>query len=370
MSAADNREIELKLGLLEPFDKLNEVLLTIGGISTKRTDDLENIYYDTKDRALYDLKAGLRVRKGRKCHEQTLKVRGSTLGGVHSRNEYNVDLKADQKKPDLKLFPAQAFPEGTDLDALQQGLVEQCHINFRRESYDLEYKGCVFEISVDNGFILAKDLKAPILELEIELKQAADDKVELVSLFDELVRALAKAGVPLTLEPFSKMHRAAMLMGVQDRNTMALPENPAGNIGAYIAVNLKTFETLLGLYLVKLNPVYLGYMAYTLKCLRRAYDFLLDEAARDDNVNDSQSFRELKKEGRKIKRTLKQLGKFLRREQNEVMPLLLTGADPDLSEAAQKLRRRISKLQAYCLPLHLRALLLRLDSVQQVNQKA
>ncbi len=370
MGAQDNREIEVKLGLLEPCPQLHAQLLEIGKVSAMRSDELQNIYFDTKERDLFDLKAGVRIRRGRKLNEQTLKLKGSTLAGVHSRSEYNVDISPEAVVPDLSKFPPEAFPAGTDVAALQQKLEKQCQINFRRECYDLEYKNCIFEIAVDAGSIIAGSVQAPLLELEIEVKQAALDSAELIPLFDELVFKLAKCGVKLTLEPFSKMHRAALLMGVRERNSLQLPDNPSGDIGSYIAVSLKTFESLLGLYLVKRNPLYLGYMAYTLKNLRRAYDGLVERYADDENVNFSQSFKALKQSRKLMRRSLKRLAKYMREQESRLLRAQFSGKEIDGQRAVQQLRAQIAKTQAFCLPLHLRALLLSLESVQRVNQQA
>ena len=367
---ADNREIEMKLGLIEPCPKLYEILQKIGQVSAMRSDELQNVYFDTPERDLFAMKAGLRIRRGHKFAEQTLKLKGTALAGVHSRQEYNVDIAPDVTTPDLHLSPAEAFADGSNLEALQQKLERQCEINFRRECYDLTYKNSLFEIAVDVGTIGAGTINAPLMELEIELKQSTLETPAIIALFDELVFKLAQAGVKLTLEPFSKMHRAALLMGIRERNSLQLPDNPAGDISGYISIGLKAFESLLGLYLVKFNPMYLGYMAYTLKCIRRAYDYLVVRSAEDDNVNFSESFAALRRNRKVIKRSLKDLAKFLRKQEQALLVHQLNGVEVDMPKAAQRLRVKISKTQAFCLPLHLRALLLSLDNVKSVNQQA
>lgn len=371
MAAKDQFEIELKLGLIKPCSNLSEILEKFGTLSSTKVEQLENIYFDTKDNKLYDLGAGLRIRRAPSFTEQTLKLRGNTLGGIHQRREFNVSIDKGLKVPDLSLFPAEAFADGKfDAAALQSELESQCAINFKRVSYDFTYQGCEFEIAVDEGQIEAGKLKAPISELEIELKKGVKDKTAVITYFDEILQHLAAAGVSLTLEPFSKMHRAALLMGYAQRNSLKLNETPAGDIGTYLRVNLRIFESLLGQYLAKLDPVYLGYMAYTLKCVRRSLKFMVKLAAADENVSCSESFKLLKKERKPVCCTLKKLGTYLQDLEREVLRLQLMGAEPNLAAYAQKLRRRISKLQAFCLPLHLRALILRLESVKLINQKA
>lgn len=371
MAAKDQFEIELKLGLTELCTNLGAVLEKLGSVTNTRVEQLENIYFDTKDKKLFALGAGLRIRRAPSFAEQTLKLRGTALGGIHQRSEFNVSIDKRLKVPDLSRFPVEAFAaDNIDTAALQSELCMQCAINFKRISYDFSYQGCEFEISIDDGHIEADGVEAPISELEIELKKGVEDKTAVISYFDAILQHLAASGVPLTLEPFSKMHRAALLMGFAPRNVLELPETPAGDIGTYLRMNLKTFETLLGLFLVKLDPVYLGYMAYTLKCVRRSCKCLVELAAADESVSCSESFKLLKKERKPICCTLKKLGTYLKEMEADVLQQQLMGTEPKLEVYAGKLRRRISKLQAFCLPLHLRALILRLESVKLTNQKA
>lgn len=367
-NSVKNKEIELKLGLLHPCAFIEEALSAAGTVSNIRQDNLQNIYFDTRDKKLFGMEAGLRIRRGSNFAEQTLKMRGQALGGIHSRNEYNVSIDGDLQVPDLKLFPEGVFPPETNLEKLQSSLEIQCEINFVRQCYDLEYKGCLFEIAVDTGLIQAGGRQCPLLELEIEVKRC-DEHTELLPLFDELVQELAEAGVPLTLEPFSKMHRAALLMGFADRNSITLPENHAEDIVSYISVNLRTFEILLGLFMARKDPVCLGYMAYTLKCLRRSYDYLVECCLWDDTINDSQSFYELQHSTRRVRRTLKKLGKYMQKLEKRIMRSVFAGEEPDLDEAVYKVRAKISKLQAYSLPLHLRAVIARLEEVKKANIK-
>lgn len=367
-NSVKNKEIELKLGLLHPCSFIEEALGSAGKVSNVRQDNLQNIYFDTADKKLFGMKAGLRIRRGSNFAEQTLKMRGQTLGGIHIRNEYNINIDGDLQVPDLKLFPEGVFPPEIKLQELQSSLEIQCEINFVRQCYDLEYKNCVFEIAVDTGLIQADGKQCPLLELEIEVKRC-DENTVLLPLFDELVQKLAAAGVPLTMEPFSKMRRAALLMGYDNRNSIALPENNIEDIVSYISLSLRTFEVLLGLFMAKKNPVCLGYMAYTLKCLRRSYDYMVDCCRWDETINDSQSFYELQHTTRKVKRTLKKLSKYMHRMEKHLMSSIFAGEDPDLDEAVYKVRAKISKLKAYVLPLHIRAVLAGLEEVKKANLK-
>lgn len=371
MAQKEQQEIELKLGLLKPCGNLGKILGKIGRVTSIKSENLENIYFDSRDKLLFGMQAGLRIRRGEDFAEQTLKMRGRSLGGLHSRAEYNVSIDRELKLPQLKRFPAEVFAAaGVDVDKLQSELQQECAINFKRVSYDFSYADCLFEIAVDEGTIEAGGKSAPILELEIELKKSRLQHDEIVVIFDDILQQLGRAGVPLTLEPFSKMHRAALLLGYAERNSIKLPDNPAGSITSCINTNMRAFETLLGLFLVKRNPLYLGYMAYSLSCVRRSCLLLIEEAQNDENVNFSISFREFAQEYKKASRTLKKLERYLQRREEDILFELQDGAEPWMDEVVFKLRRKISKLQAFCLPLHLRALILKMSVVKMVNQKA
>ncbi len=371
MAQQQHEEIELKLGLLSPCGELGQILSQIGRVNSIKSEQLENTYFDTSDKTLFAMHAGLRIRRGEDFAEQTLKMRGRSLGGIHSRDEYNVSIDRDLKLPQLNRFPPEIFAAaGVDTDKLQSALQPECVINFKRVSYDFFYADCRFEIAVDEGRIEAGGKIAPIMELEIELKERPLHHDDIVVVFDDILLKLGRAGVPLTLEPFSKMHRAALLLGYAERNSIKLPENPAGSIHACINTNMRAFETLLGLFLVKHNPLYLGYMAYSLSCVRRSCLLLMDKAGEDENVNFSVTFREFAREYKKVSRSLKKLERYLRRREKEILFELQDGAEPWMDEVVFKLRRKISKLQAFCLPLHLRALILKMSVVKMINQKA
>ena len=60
---------------------------------------LTNIYFETADNQLRRWDMGLRIRGFDDRYEMTLKAAGQTVGGLHQRPEYNVDIE----KPELAI---------------------------------------------------------------------------------------------------------------------------------------------------------------------------------------------------------------------------------------------------------------------------
>ncbi|WP_394546621.1 CYTH domain-containing protein, partial [Pantoea ananatis] len=69
---------------------------------------LTNIYFETDDNQLRRWNMGLRIRGVDQRYEMTLKTAGKTLGGLHQRGEYNVDLT--EPTLDIRRLPAEIWP--------------------------------------------------------------------------------------------------------------------------------------------------------------------------------------------------------------------------------------------------------------------
>ena len=145
---------------------------------------LANIYFETPDNQLRRWDMGLRIRGIDKKYEMTLKTRGQTLGGLHQRPEYNVDLTSDTL--DIRLLPAGVWPEGTDVAALQQQLHPLFRTDFVREIWLINYAESQIEVAFDQGAVIAGELQVPLFEVELELKQGT--RHDLMAFAFELVR--------------------------------------------------------------------------------------------------------------------------------------------------------------------------------------
>ncbi|MFT6898137.1 MAG: triphosphatase, partial [Paraglaciecola sp.] len=99
-------DIEIELKLLASETAGQDIKNWLGGeyVNAEIMTPLElvNFYYDTPDRQLRRADMGLRIRGCNQVFEQTIKTRGSSVGGLHQRPEYNVPLS--QPVLDLKGF--------------------------------------------------------------------------------------------------------------------------------------------------------------------------------------------------------------------------------------------------------------------------
>lgn len=129
---------------------------------------LTNIYFETDDSQLRRWDMGLRIRGFGDSYEMTLKTAGQTVGGLHQRPEYNVALS----KPELDIhqLPAEVWPAGTDVGALQQRLNALFTTHFVREKWVVTYLQSEIEVACDCGEVTAGDLSEPLREVELELK--------------------------------------------------------------------------------------------------------------------------------------------------------------------------------------------------------
>ncbi len=156
------REIELKLALrAADLPALQRRLARLGGGTDVQVD---NVYFDTADRLLRRHRMALRVRRIGRRWVQTLKTEAAA-GALAERGEWEVpaprgrlDARRFGQTPLVKLL--QAHP-----GARLQPVFRTC---FRRTVWTTG-DGAI-ELALDRGEIVAGDRRAPILELELELK--------------------------------------------------------------------------------------------------------------------------------------------------------------------------------------------------------
>lgn len=199
-------EIELKFVAAQDVAEPLAALLQHYAITSQDDAQLGNIYFDTEDRQLRGWDCGLRVRSRDGHHEQTIKTAGQVVGGLYQRPEYNLPVGGEW--PELAAFPADIWPSGTDVGALQAALKPLFRTDFRRRSWRVQLPaGCEIEVAYDLGQIQADDRHEPLCEVELELvKGSARD------LF-ELAKALVELG-GLRLGSLSKAQRGYRLAGL------------------------------------------------------------------------------------------------------------------------------------------------------------
>lgn len=171
-------EIELKF-LLQP-DLVTKFTSLIDNapfdISVPNVRHLRNGYFDTSDKALRQFDIGLRIRScefdnGDKSAEQTVKLAGQDIGGLHQRPEFNVDLPVPATmNADLSLFDNDIWPTGFEVDSIQQQLTLLFETDFQRTTWHVTTpSGTVIECVLDQGAVKANEQETIISEVELEL---------------------------------------------------------------------------------------------------------------------------------------------------------------------------------------------------------
>jgi inorganic triphosphatase YgiF len=202
-------EIELKLACAPAdLDRLRRAAaITEAAKGRSRKQSLETVYYDTPERDLLRRRAALRVRADGKRFTQTLKTEEST-GGIR-RGEWNVPV--DTPLPDpaaLAGTEAEALLDGTG-DRLAPLFATRMERTTRQLSVDADGAAGEIEIAFDSGAIEAGAARAPISEVELELKSGGP-----AALYRFAARLAETA--PLHVETLSKAARGYRLAGVAD----------------------------------------------------------------------------------------------------------------------------------------------------------
>ncbi|ART82073.1 hypothetical protein CBP31_05085 [Oceanisphaera profunda] len=200
-----NTEIELKFLVSPALVSRLPALLARHEICQHDQKTLANTYFDTPSLALGRMKAGLRIRNQNGKLEQTVKLAGSQVGGLHQRPEYNVDLAEPQ--PDLALFPAHIWPADFVLAQVQADLQPLFSTDFLRQRWVVKFNETEIELAFDTGEVRAGKEQDPIQELELEL---VNGEVADMFAFAELL--LHEGG--LRLYAVSKAQRGYCLAGL------------------------------------------------------------------------------------------------------------------------------------------------------------
>ena len=179
-------EIELKFLVSDAVVPLIPSLITqfAKTVINKPSRSLQNAYYDTPSRELRALDIGFRTRCADSKCEQTIKLAGEVVGGLHQRPEYNLPIESS--RPDLLAFNNAIWPHGMQVNAISNNLYPIFSTNFIRRTWLIETpNGAKIEVVLDKGEIAASGKVDIISELEIELVEGNRD--ELFALADKLV---------------------------------------------------------------------------------------------------------------------------------------------------------------------------------------
>ena len=213
-----DQEIELKLLVADGADKIiqQQLLPALSATVEVSTLVLANYYYDSPQRTLRKHDIGFRIRTHKGFTEQTLKTRGTAIGGLHQRPEYNIPLETPQ--PEITLFANDIWPRDINVAELQKELCLMFSTNFTRHLYLLTLPDdSQIELVWDKGEIATKQQKIPLCELELELKKGKPEH-----LFS-LARRIAHL-MPLRIGNASKAARGYMLVDGMENKYFPMPE--------------------------------------------------------------------------------------------------------------------------------------------------
>jgi inorganic triphosphatase YgiF len=184
-------ETELKF-LCDPADI--EAVLGAAPAGEDGAIDLAAIYFDTPDRRLRDLGAGLRIRQEPQGRRQTLKA-----GKGLRRQEHEIAVDSDQL--DLSHAPLRDLLGEEQASRLEPLFAVQV----RRRARNLVWEDAQIELALDEGEILAGGRRTTLCEVELELK--AGQPTALFSLARQLCEA-----APLYLSFETKADRGFALV--------------------------------------------------------------------------------------------------------------------------------------------------------------
>jgi len=162
------REVEVKLQATPSVLRDAAGLPPLAGVAFSRNRTFQTTYFDTADNALCSAGMSLRVRSIGGRRTQTFKWLPKGAEGVFARGEVETVIQGDAPQPDLFGEDAAAMIAAIIGD---KALEERSRTTFYRRVAMIQHQGASIEAALDSGRIRAGDRKAPISELELELKQ-------------------------------------------------------------------------------------------------------------------------------------------------------------------------------------------------------
>src|SRR5690242_16238523 len=161
-------ERELKFRLAPRAAAQAAALLSLGpGVA------LASIYFDTRDRKLSSARAALRLRRVARSWLQAFKCEQAP----GARGEWETGVARGALE--LARLPADEIrrASGIDLRSLERRLRPLFETRFTRRAADLRFDAATLEVALDRGAVIAGAKRAPLLELEIELKSGAAERL-------------------------------------------------------------------------------------------------------------------------------------------------------------------------------------------------
>lgn len=214
-------ELKLLVGSSDVEALRNHPLLKKYASDPPHEVDLTGIYFDTPNYDLRRADAGLRVRQTGNDWVQTLKIGGPAVAGLHQRQEWETkvdgpapDLAALRKLVDPKSDYAKLIRKFSKPDLLRRTFATRV----RRTIWELRLPdGDEVECVIDEGSIEYGSSKAPIGELELELKSGEPKR-----LFDLALQL--QQDIPFHIGNLSKADRGyGLIVPHEDAAVKAAP---------------------------------------------------------------------------------------------------------------------------------------------------
>ena len=164
---------------------------------------LDAKYFDTADNALAKNEIAYRVRKEGEKWVAALKWKGHSEGALHMREEISVPVV--DEKPDISVF-SESEIGGEVIDAIgDRPLHCLVETRFRRRRLRLDTGNGIFEMAIDDGWIITPYGEETISEVELEL--FSGEQEELREMGEKLAQQYG-----LAKEERSKYARGMLLM--------------------------------------------------------------------------------------------------------------------------------------------------------------
>jgi len=204
-------EIEMKYGIgdkeIAKSIWEDEYLLSMEEKDSRERVYMKASYFDTDDYILSKNDIAFRVRMEGARIVASLKCNGSSVEGLHTREEINVPVKDEACfiKPDPEIFKESDIGRG--MIALVQGkpLHSLLETRFLRSRMRIDTGKSICEVAIDDGEIVTDFGSLPICEMEIELFSGDQEDVLRIG------KALAEK-YQLTAEDRSKYARGLELL--------------------------------------------------------------------------------------------------------------------------------------------------------------
>ena len=194
---------------------------------------LRTVYFDDDAGDLSRARVALRVRRSKAGWVMGLKRDAAQDRGPFEREETEVECSSAD--PDLSLFDKAVAREVLDLTG-GQPLAPRFGSEIRRAARTIETGGAAIEVAFDEGFLFAGERRAPVAEIELELKSGPP-----AALFDLGLRLIE--AFPVRLGVMSKAERAHALTTQEPPDpvrAMAPALRPETHLDAAIAAIMRS----------------------------------------------------------------------------------------------------------------------------------